>query len=437
MAKLTLTDYSGGFASVEALNDNNALIEAAMENTLSLDGTTPNSMQADFDMNSNRVLNLPEPLNSNEAARLQDVQNALAGGSANLISFTPSGSISSTNLQAALEELDSDFTSNVDQELLTTSSPTFAGGTFTGPVYVARTTNPASVALNYNFEVQGTADVLSGLFCTGASSLATEAAFVCWAYDAGDNLNKTMSISTVWRDNNATNGYNAVRYNATYKSGGTSFDDLSIVQFGGKGVTLCSGTGAAADNPAAYRDGNTKLLIRGTASVGLDVNGTARVFGGSNDSTGTSALTRFRLGNNLSQDIFNIDVYGGNHSTNPNEVRILNGISAPLVLGTNGGNFTATLSAIGNFSIDTVGAGLRVKEGSNAKQGTATLVAGVAVVSNTSVTANSRIFLTSQVDGGTPGFLRVNTRTAGVSFTITSSSVTDTSTVAYQIFEPA
>ena len=91
----------------------------------------------------------------------------------------------------------------------------------------------------------------------------------------------------------------------------------------------------------------------------------------------------------------------------------------------------------GSFSVTTVGQGLAVKEGSNAKQGTAVLSAGSAVVSNTAVTATSRIFLTSQVDGGTPGWLRVSARTAGTSFTITSSSNTDTSTVAYEIFEAA
>jgi hypothetical protein len=91
----------------------------------------------------------------------------------------------------------------------------------------------------------------------------------------------------------------------------------------------------------------------------------------------------------------------------------------------------------GNLLIQVAGTGFRVKEGTNAKQGTSALTAGSVVVSNTSVTANSRIFLTSQADGGTPGFLRVSTRTAGTSFTITSSSGTDTSTVAWEIFEPA
>lgn len=80
--------------------------------------------------------------------------------------------------------------------------------------------------------------------------------------------------------------------------------------------------------------------------------------------------------------------------------------------------------------------GLQVVEATNGKQGVATLVAGTVVVSNTSVTVNSRIFLTSQVDGGTVGFVRVSTRTPGSNFTITSSSSTDASTVAYEIFEP-
>jgi hypothetical protein len=78
----------------------------------------------------------------------------------------------------------------------------------------------------------------------------------------------------------------------------------------------------------------------------------------------------------------------------------------------------------------------KVTEGSNAKMGVATLVAGAATVANTSVTATSRIFLTSQADGGAPGSLRVSARVAGTSFTITSSSGTDTSTIAYLIVEP-
>ena len=103
---------------------------------------------------------------------------------------------------------------------------------------------------------------------------------------------------------------------------------------------------------------------------------------------------------------------------------------------TNG--FIQSASTGGGAAIDvsSAGFGLQVKEGSNAKQGTAVLVAGTVTVANTSVTANSRILLTTQTPGGTAGFLVVSARTAGTSFTILSSNAADTSTVAYEIFEP-
>lgn len=87
--------------------------------------------------------------------------------------------------------------------------------------------------------------------------------------------------------------------------------------------------------------------------------------------------------------------------------------------------------------VGTAGRGLMVAEGSNAKMGRATLTAGTATVNTTAVTASSEVFLTCQVPGGTVGFLRVSARTAGTSFTITSSSGSDTSTVAWMIVEPA
>lgn len=82
-------------------------------------------------------------------------------------------------------------------------------------------------------------------------------------------------------------------------------------------------------------------------------------------------------------------------------------------------------------------AGLKVSEAANGKMGVATLVGGTKVVSNTAITATSRIILTTNAPGGTPGWLQVSARTAGTSFTILSSSGTDTSVVAYLIVEPA
>lgn len=70
------------------------------------------------------------------------------------------------------------------------------------------------------------------------------------------------------------------------------------------------------------------------------------------------------------------------------------------------------------------------------RTGTAVLVGGTKIVPDVTITANTVVLLTCQVPGGTPGFLRVSARTPGASFTITSSSGTDTSTVGYLLIEP-
>lgn len=90
-----------------------------------------------------------------------------------------------------------------------------------------------------------------------------------------------------------------------------------------------------------------------------------------------------------------------------------------------------------DFKLDVVGTGHYVKEGTNATMGSATLVGGTVTVNTTKVTANSRIYLTNNANGGTVGAVYVSARTAGTSFTITSTSGTDTSTVAWLIVEPA
>ncbi len=66
------------------------------------------------------------------------------------------------------------------------------------------------------------------------------------------------------------------------------------------------------------------------------------------------------------------------------------------------------------------------------RAGTATLVAGTVVVSNVNVGASSIILLSRNVAGGTLGNLSISAQSAG-SFTILSSSATETSTVNYLI----
>jgi pectate lyase-like protein len=90
------------------------------------------------------------------------------------------------------------------------------------------------------------------------------------------------------------------------------------------------------------------------------------------------------------------------------------------------------------LNLGSAGGGVAIKEGANARMGVATLNGTTAVtIANTSVTVASRIQLTIQAPGGTPGSPYVFTRTAGTSFQIKSTSASDTSTVAWMLVEPA
>lgn len=145
--------------------------------------------------------------------------------------------------------------------------------------------------------------------------------------------------------------------------------------------------------------------------------------------------------------IANVGGYEGNEFRTNTFATNLTISSSTLAAGGSNANVDITLTPKGtgnvvtsrNFVMNTVGGGLRIAEqiGQPARMGIAVLVAGSATIANTSVTANTRIFLTSNVPGGTPGFVRISAITPGVSFTITSSSGTDTSTVSWLLIEPA
>ena len=56
--KPTITTITSGFASINTLNSNFSALREAFDNTLSRDGSTPNTMSVDFDMNSKDIINV-------------------------------------------------------------------------------------------------------------------------------------------------------------------------------------------------------------------------------------------------------------------------------------------------------------------------------------------------------------------------------------------
>jgi hypothetical protein len=114
-----------------------------------------------------------------------------------------------------------------------------------------------------------------------------------------------------------------------------------------------------------------------------------------------------------------------------------------------GGAKTFTSDVTGttaNFIAATAGKGFQIKEGSNARMGTATLVNGTVTISNTSVTANTRIFLNRyNINSSTAlGLLSVGTVTGSTSFVINALKeadatvqTNDVSIVHWVLVEPA
>lgn len=115
MAKITLTDVSAGYLSVATFNANNALIEAAIENTLSRDGTSPNTMSADLDMNSNRVTNLTDGANNQDAvtvAQLNAASVVASTAAASAVTVADAGGyFTGTTVEGVLAEIWEDLIS--------------------------------------------------------------------------------------------------------------------------------------------------------------------------------------------------------------------------------------------------------------------------------------------------------------------------------------
>jgi hypothetical protein len=109
MAKLTLTRLAGGYLSTSAVNANYTLMEAAIENSLSRDGATPNTMSANIDMNSSgRLVNLLDAVNNQEPITLAQAAS-IAGVTSPLTQDTvaavlwPQSALETTNGVTATE----------------------------------------------------------------------------------------------------------------------------------------------------------------------------------------------------------------------------------------------------------------------------------------------------------------------------------------------
>lgn len=177
MTKITLTNLvnlQNETTAVNAINNNSAVLTTAFDNTLSRDGTSPNTMGAPLDMNSNQIINLPTPVTANSPVRLQDLSTFAGGGTINTL---PAGGTTGQVL---------DKTSNVSYAVGWTSSPTLSsvqnGGTVSFPsttdTLIGKSTT--DTLTNKTFDTAGTGNVfkingtqITSTTGTGSDVLAT------------------------------------------------------------------------------------------------------------------------------------------------------------------------------------------------------------------------------------------------------------------------
>ena len=126
MSKLTLSDISGLSSNPTSaqgtINTNWAAIVTALENTLSRDGTTPNYMEADLDLNSNQLLNVADGVLNTDGVNLGQLTSLITAGSG-----IPTGGTAGQSLT----KVDStDY--NVEWSTVSGGSSTFNGCTLVG-----------------------------------------------------------------------------------------------------------------------------------------------------------------------------------------------------------------------------------------------------------------------------------------------------------------
>jgi hypothetical protein len=275
--------------------------------------------------------------------------------------------------------------------------PTVASGSLVnGTIYMVS----GSGSISYNSATisagsQFTAAIPTTYTVTGGAPVVTSLA---WAYDNLDQYNSDVragiipktSVSNIW----------------TAKQLGNS--GWSTAVDGGSPV-------AATVGPGYFYDGTAGPVLNWVTSHGIrsqddwglfrSVSRGAPVYG-----TGTWP-SLFEL-----YEDAGANWHIGNHSTTDN-------------------SGTARLNIYGSIN---VGGSSGVSSGTNItriRHGVATLSGGTIAVSDTSVTAVTRIFPAAQ-DNNTTGALRISARTPGTSFTITSSNGADSGVVAYEEVEP-
>lgn len=269
--KPTVTTLTAGYASNTQLNANFVALRDAFDNTLSLDGSTPNSLTSDLDVNSNDLLNV-----SSIAAQTL----TLGGSSFDLSSLSGLGSTAASFLSPSSSEpttRDNGSALQAGDIYFNTSNDT--PFTYSGSAWVPLVSTQATV----------TVDVFSGNGSTTAFTLATAPAsenftfvYVSGVYQAKSTYSvssTTLTFSSA--PASGTNNIEVITYSGELLASSTNFSNITVT-----GGTI-SGASVTSDTLIGSKANGQTLTLTATDS------GTPTNFLSFTDTGGTTANLGF------------------------------------------------------------------------------------------------------------------------------------------------
>lgn len=301
MAKLTLTDLTtlvNDSSAVTAINANMALIETAMENTLSRDGTSPNTMSANFDMNNNDILNVDN---------IQTTTMTVGGVSitAQVTAAAASATAAAASATAAASSATSASTSATNASTSATNASTSATSAASSASDVAAATD----TFKYLFDSSTTmADPGSGDLRLNNATLANVTAIAFSnTYSGGSDISDWIAT---WDDSTHTPASRIIIrksgdadffaiYNVAAVTDNGAWLQLTVTHSASGGGTLSASDALFISNHASGSDGTMvgpasstdNAVARWNGTGGTTVQNSGVIIDDSNNITGVATIT--------------------------------------------------------------------------------------------------------------------------------------------------
>ena len=247
MPKIDLSpieSFTNEQSALTTYNANNTEIEVESDKFLSRDGTSPNTMEADLDMNNRRILNLPTPINDNEPIRVIDASTLGIAGPQG-----PQGPVGATGATGATGP-------QGPQGIQGPQGPQGPAGSGSGDVI-----GPGTVVNNEIVKFNGT----TGTSIASTGIVPTAAGFTLWNI-ADPNADRVL----IW-DDSAASFVNAT-LNAGLEISGTTIRAIEnwIIALSDETTNITTGTNKATFSlPYAFTVTSVYASVNTVSSSGV------------------------------------------------------------------------------------------------------------------------------------------------------------------------